>query len=340
MSSRAGLWPFLAAQIVLIWIWYALHAKRLRDAGKPAGLAVAACLLYALSVVLLVIVAGAFYGALAGQGTDPNTASALGLILFVSIIAMLSGAPHHDSLAWLIVAILLVIAFLPIVLAVVTSVGCNAADARKGPPRDVPLRLRLEHEPRGHAPARARCRAHRCRHAGKLSLSDHRRWLCFGRAAARPHGLRRVVAARRRATASHLPPGRISPAGFIVRRPCRCARRAAAARVGLSRAARKWRPRPGRLHGSCDRGRAGVAIAAAPTLRSCEAGRCGSRTGSGHSDGRDLWGRDPRPGPGRRLSRLGRNHRARAWRRRLDPQLPRRLGRGGVSPARRKPSSP
>ena len=118
--KSAGLWPFLAAQIVLIWIWYALHAKRLRDAGKPVGLAVAASLLYALSVALLVIIAGAFYGALAGQGTDPNAASALGLIRFVSIIAMLSGAPHV-SLAWLIVAILLVIAYLPIVLAVLTT---------------------------------------------------------------------------------------------------------------------------------------------------------------------------------------------------------------------------
>src|ERR1700757_474474 len=67
--KSAGLWPFLAAQIVLVWIWYVLHAKRLRDAGKPVGLAVAACLLYMLSVALLVIIAGAFYSALAGQST-------------------------------------------------------------------------------------------------------------------------------------------------------------------------------------------------------------------------------------------------------------------------------
>jgi len=118
--KAAGLWPFLAAQIVLIWIWYVLHAKRLRDAGKPVGLAVAVSILYVLSVALLIIMAGAFYGALAGQGTDPNTASALGLILFVSVIAMLSGIPH-DSLAWLIVAILLLIAYLPILLAIVTT---------------------------------------------------------------------------------------------------------------------------------------------------------------------------------------------------------------------------
>jgi uncharacterized membrane protein YhaH (DUF805 family) len=127
----AGLWPFLAAQIVLIWIWYALHAKRLRDAGKPAGLAIAAGLLYVLSVALLVIIAGAFYGALAGQGTDPNTAGALGLILFVSIIAMLSGTPH-DSLAWLVVAILLVIAYLPIVLAVLTTAWAATRPTAEG----------------------------------------------------------------------------------------------------------------------------------------------------------------------------------------------------------------
>jgi uncharacterized membrane protein YhaH (DUF805 family) len=118
--KSAGLWPFLAAQIVLVWIWYALHAKRLRDAGKPAGLAVAVSVLYVLSVALLVIIAGAFYGALAGQGGDANAAGALGLILFVSIIAMLSGAPN-DNLAWLIVAILLLIAYLPMLLAVVTT---------------------------------------------------------------------------------------------------------------------------------------------------------------------------------------------------------------------------
>jgi uncharacterized membrane protein YhaH (DUF805 family) len=127
----AGLWPFLAAQLLLIWIWYALHAKRLRDAGKPVGLAIAASLLYVLSVALLVIIANAFYGALAGQGTDPNTAGTLGLILFVSIIAMLSGTPH-DSLAWLVVAILLVIAYLPIVLAVATTVWAATRPTAEG----------------------------------------------------------------------------------------------------------------------------------------------------------------------------------------------------------------
>ena len=38
--TRTGLWPFVAAQALLIWIWYALHAKRLRDGGRATGLAV------------------------------------------------------------------------------------------------------------------------------------------------------------------------------------------------------------------------------------------------------------------------------------------------------------
>jgi uncharacterized membrane protein YhaH (DUF805 family) len=134
--ARAGLWPFLAAQIVLVWIWYVLHAKRLRDAGQATGLAAGVSLLYALSIALLVIVAVSFYGPLAGQGLDPNTASALGLILFVSIIAILAGTPHYD-VGWLIVAILLVLAVVPIVLAVATTAWAatrpNVAGPAEGP---------------------------------------------------------------------------------------------------------------------------------------------------------------------------------------------------------------
>jgi uncharacterized membrane protein YhaH (DUF805 family) len=118
---RVGLWPFLAVQVALVWIWYAVHAKRLHDAGQTSGLAAGVSLLYALSVALLVVVAVSFYGALAGESHDANTAGALGLILFVSIIAILAGSSHYD-VGWLIVAILLVLAFLPVVLAVATTV--------------------------------------------------------------------------------------------------------------------------------------------------------------------------------------------------------------------------
>ena len=55
--ARLGLWAFVAVQAVLVWIWFVLHAKRLRDAGRGAGLAAGVGLLYVLSIVLLVILA-------------------------------------------------------------------------------------------------------------------------------------------------------------------------------------------------------------------------------------------------------------------------------------------
>ena len=129
---RAGLWPFLAVQVVLIWVWYAVHAKRLRDSGRTVGIAAGVALLYTLSIALLVIVAVSFYGTLAADAHDPNPASALGLILFVSIIAILAGAPHYD-IGWLIVVILVVLALLPIVLAVVTTLWAATRPRLPGP---------------------------------------------------------------------------------------------------------------------------------------------------------------------------------------------------------------
>ena len=130
--ARNGLWLFLAVQALLVWIWFALHAKRLRDAGRSVGLAAGVAILYALSVALLIIVAVSFYSPLADQAPDANTASALGLILLLSIIAILLGAPHYD-LAWLMVAVLLVIALVPLVLAVFLTLWAATRPSRQEP---------------------------------------------------------------------------------------------------------------------------------------------------------------------------------------------------------------
>ncbi|HML08814.1 MAG TPA: hypothetical protein VK430_11905 [Xanthobacteraceae bacterium] len=115
--ARAGLWPFAAAQALLIWIWFALHVRRLRDAGTGVGLAAGIGVLYALSVVLLVIVAASFFNTSAAM-SDPNAATALGLLLLASIIDILLSSPHHD-VAWLMVTILTFMAFVPVIIAVI-----------------------------------------------------------------------------------------------------------------------------------------------------------------------------------------------------------------------------
>jgi hypothetical protein len=113
--ARGGLWLFAAVQVLLVWVWFVLHARRLRDCGRAVGPAASAAVLYALSVALLVILAASFYHPLAGAA-DANGASALGLILVVSIIAILLGSPQAD-LAWFLATIFTLIAFVPVFIA-------------------------------------------------------------------------------------------------------------------------------------------------------------------------------------------------------------------------------
>jgi uncharacterized membrane protein YhaH (DUF805 family) len=118
--TRAGLWPFIAVQAVLIWIWFALHARRLHDAGRGSGIAAGAALLYLLSIVLLLIVAHGFFNRSEAPLGNPNAASALDLILLLYVVATLLGSTHYD-LAWLVVALLTVMAFLPIIVALAVT---------------------------------------------------------------------------------------------------------------------------------------------------------------------------------------------------------------------------
>jgi uncharacterized membrane protein YhaH (DUF805 family) len=113
---RGGLWPFIAVQLLLVWVWFCLHAKRLHDTGRSGGLALGIGLLYLLSVVLLLIVADGFFSTSAAPMADANAAGALWLLLVLTIASTLAGSAQYD-LAWVVVAILTLMAFVPIVVA-------------------------------------------------------------------------------------------------------------------------------------------------------------------------------------------------------------------------------
>ena len=119
--TRGGPWPFIAVQLVLIWVWFVLHGKRLHDAGRSAGLAAGFGVLYLLSVALLLIISVGFANAPDGLMANANATSALGLILLVYIVATLLGSMQYD-LAWAVVVILTLVAVLPSVIAVVFTV--------------------------------------------------------------------------------------------------------------------------------------------------------------------------------------------------------------------------
>jgi uncharacterized membrane protein YhaH (DUF805 family) len=113
---HGGLWPFVAAQILLLWVWYVLHAKRLHDAGRGGGVAAAVALLYLLSLVLLMIVADSFFNTSGDLMDNAAATSALELILLLYVIVTLIGSPHYD-VAWFVVVLLMLIGFAPIVVA-------------------------------------------------------------------------------------------------------------------------------------------------------------------------------------------------------------------------------
>src|SRR5262245_14585155 len=52
---RVGFAPFVVVQALACWAWFCLHAKRLRDAGRDTGAALAVAGLYALAIVLLLL---------------------------------------------------------------------------------------------------------------------------------------------------------------------------------------------------------------------------------------------------------------------------------------------
>jgi uncharacterized membrane protein YhaH (DUF805 family) len=131
VARRAGLLPYVAVQFVLIWTWYCLHGKRLRDAGRSSGLAVGVGLLYLLSVVLLLIVTDSFMPTSDQLFGNADAVGALWLTLLIYVVSILGGSGQYD-LVPVVVAILIVFAFLPIVIAL--AVTAWAARLKSQPP--------------------------------------------------------------------------------------------------------------------------------------------------------------------------------------------------------------
>jgi uncharacterized membrane protein YhaH (DUF805 family) len=114
--AQAGLWPFAVAQFVLLWVWFVLHAKRMRDAGHGAGTAAGVAVVYGLALLLFLIAATWFFALSDTHGDDPNTTSALTVLLALYIFAILFGRPDF-GIVWFVMSGMLVVALLPVLIA-------------------------------------------------------------------------------------------------------------------------------------------------------------------------------------------------------------------------------
>ena len=119
---RAGVWPFIATQAALIWIWLVLHIKRLRDAGQGPASAIGVAIVYALAIGLMIMLVAFFTNPNAGGGSTGNeagdAAAATLLVLFLFAIVF---KPDFGVFTTILKGLIL-IAFLPAVVSLLFSI--------------------------------------------------------------------------------------------------------------------------------------------------------------------------------------------------------------------------
>jgi uncharacterized membrane protein YhaH (DUF805 family) len=123
--ARASVIPFVAAQAAIAWIWYDLHARRLRDAGRETGVSVAFCVLYLLAMALLVLVVvgvSASGSSLALASADqPPPGGVFDVLLIAFLLGVVFGQPGLGIFAYVLAGVLALV-LAPIVIAIAFTI--------------------------------------------------------------------------------------------------------------------------------------------------------------------------------------------------------------------------
>jgi uncharacterized membrane protein YhaH (DUF805 family) len=117
VTARASVFPFLLVQMAIAWLWYALHVRRLRDAGRAATPALALTILFALAVILLLLATAAINApGTAGTADDTPFGGAFRIILILFLIGSIMSDPNLGMFGVIILTVLALV-MLPIVIA-------------------------------------------------------------------------------------------------------------------------------------------------------------------------------------------------------------------------------
>jgi hypothetical protein len=120
VTAQMSVAPFVLVQIVLIWLWILLHRRRLRDAGRPTGIATGVALVYALEVVLLTLLIWILNPPSGSGDFAGDTAGIFHLFAILYLLGMMTGVPNLGGLQiWLMGFAALI--FLPVVIAILFS---------------------------------------------------------------------------------------------------------------------------------------------------------------------------------------------------------------------------
>ena len=115
---RIGLAVFALVQATAMWAWFCLHAKRLRDADRPIGPAMAIVVLYALAMILLLLIIALVVGM--APGADGATGGS-DVLISSYLVRALAGDPDPGFFAYVAVGILALI-FAPMLIAMGFSI--------------------------------------------------------------------------------------------------------------------------------------------------------------------------------------------------------------------------
>ncbi len=111
LSSRLppslAIFLFATAQGVIVWCWFCLHAKRLRDAGLAIAPAIAVAVLYCLAMCLFLLVL---------VSTPVNGEGAVGGNELLAMLASFASDPEPGLFAYVAMGILLLV-LLPVLIA-------------------------------------------------------------------------------------------------------------------------------------------------------------------------------------------------------------------------------
>jgi uncharacterized membrane protein YhaH (DUF805 family) len=118
-----GVWPFAIAQAGLLWLWFALHANRLRDAGRSPAPAVGVAVIDALAMIMLIVAVAFFVPAASDAATDPQFASLQNILLLYVVFYLIGafGAPSQFDILHVVLAILVLIACIPVLITFALS---------------------------------------------------------------------------------------------------------------------------------------------------------------------------------------------------------------------------
>lgn len=135
---RAGLWPYVVLQLLLTWIWFVVHKKRLSDAGKGYAVAGSLAFLFIAGVVIFAVLTAASAPAVLDKvdAADPKVSLFSAIFAIGFIYTLLTGDIFLISLFFfLLFGLPLLFSLTVVIYSIVTG---TRASLTTGPPPPLP----------------------------------------------------------------------------------------------------------------------------------------------------------------------------------------------------------